>query len=458
MKRFLALVLSLVLVFGLVACNSSNDTSSDVINNEANQNESPETNEGESTIATEITSPVEIEFWHAMSGANGEALQKLTDDFNAANENITVKLVNQGGYRDLFDKLMGAAKAKQLPTVAQVYSNRLSWYISKDLVENLNPYMENEEFGLTEEEIADFPQLFLDDGIWDGKQYAMPFNKSQMVLYYNVDMFNEAGLEVPTTWEEWEEAARKLTVDEDNDGEPEIYGLVLANNLSTDIAPWVKQAGGEIISEEEDKINFDTPETKEAVEFFNGMIQEKIARLAGEDGSSNVPLQQGRAAMCVASTSAIPYIEKGAIEGLNWFAAPLPAYKTNDQLFYGTNVTVFNTSSAEEKLAAWEYVKYLTSPESTAYFSQNTGYLPVRKSVRELDSYKEYLEENPIKLISLDSMEIGFQGARNIGEINALDVLGEELDLVFSNEKSIEDALKDAQERGERAMQEARNN
>ncbi|WIV11287.1 ABC transporter substrate-binding protein [Proteiniborus sp. MB09-C3] len=459
MKKLLALVLSLVLVFGLIACNNSpKTTTDDVAGNEGSQHESPDTKGEEATIATEITNPVEIEFWHAMSGASGEALQKLTDDFNATHDNITVKLVNQGGYRDLFDKLMGAAKANQLPAITQIYSNRLSWYVSKGLVEDLNPYMENEKIGLTKTEIEDFPKLFLDDGIWDGKQYAMPFNKSQMVLYYNVDMLKEAGVEVPTTWEEWKEAARKLTVDEDGNGEPEIYGLVLANNLSTDIAPWVKQAGGEIISEEKDKVNFDTPETKEAVEFLNSMIQEKIARLAGEDKNANVPLQQGRAAMCVASTSSIPYIEKDSIEGLNWFAAPLPGHKSNDQLFYGTNVAVFNTLSPEEKLAAWEYTKFLTSAESTAFFSQQTGYLPVRKSVQELDDYKKFLEEKPVKAISFPSMEIGFQGARNIGEINALDVLGEELDLVFSNEKSIDDALKAAQERGERAMQEARNN
>ena len=55
-------------------------------------------------------------------------------------------------------------------------------------------------------------------------------------------------------------------------------------------------------------------------------------------------------------------------------------------------------------------------------------------------------------------MDIGFQGARNIGEINALDVLGEELDQVFHNQKSVDEALKAAQERGERAMLEARKN
>ena len=119
------------------------------------------------------------------------------------------------------------------------------------------------------------------------------------------------------------------------------------------------------------------------------MIQGKVARLAGEDKNANVPFQQGRAAMAVASTSAIPYIESDAIEGLNWFAAPLPGHKTNDQLFYGTNVAVFNTVSPEERLAAWEYTKFLTSVENTAFFSQQTGYLPVRKSVQELDSYKK---------------------------------------------------------------------
>ncbi|AFS79433.1 putative carbohydrate uptake ABC transporter periplasmic-binding protein [Gottschalkia acidurici 9a] len=440
MKRILSLALSLILVFSLVACNNKN----------SNEETSNSQKESEVNIVTEITKPVEIEFWNSMSGTNGEALKKLTDDFNSKHENITVKLVNQGGYRDLFEKLMGAAKAKQLPAITQIYSNRLSWYVSKGLVEDLKPYMENEKVGLKKGEIEDIPSLFLEDGIWDGKQYAMPFNKSQMVLYYNVDMFEKAGIEIPTTWDEWKEAAKKLTIDENGDGEPEVYGLVLANNISTDIAPWVKQAGGEIISEEKDQINFDTPETKEAVEFLNSMIQEKTARLAGEDKNPNVPLQQGRAAMCVASTSAIPYIDSESVEGLKWFAAPLPGYKTNDQLFYGTNVAVFNTLSPEEKLAAWEYIKFITSVENTAYFSEQTGYLPVRKSVQELDSYKKFLEEKPVKAIPFKSMDIGFQGARNIGEINALDVLGEELDQVFNKKKTIDEALKTAQQRGEK--------
>lgn len=453
-KQLLALFLVLTLSFGLVGCKSK------PVDTPVDNNEKVEDVAGipEDVIATEISKPTEVVFWHAMSGSNEEALVSLADKFMVENSNIKINLQFQGNYRELFEKLMAAAKADQLPTMTQIYCNRLSWYVEKGLVENLSPYMENEKVGLTKEELADYPALFLDDGIWDGNQYAMPFNKSQMVLFYNVDMFKEAGIEVPTTWEQWKAAAEALTKDTDGDGEPDVYGIVFANNISTDIAPWLKQAGGATMSEETNELFFDTPETAEAVEFLNSLMQAKVARTAGEDKYANVPLSQGRAAMCVASTSAISTIEKSTLEGINLFAAPLPAHKTNDQLYYGTNVAVYNTGTPEEKLGAWLFSKFLSTPESTAYLAQQTGYLPARYSAREIPEYKTYLESAPIKAVGLESIDIGFQGTRNIGGINALDILGEELDLVFAGQKSIADALKDAQERGTKALEEARKN
>lgn len=452
-KQVLALILILSLVFGVVGC------AKDPVNtlNEEGKVEDVKKDEGKE-IVTEITEPVEVVFWHAMSGSNEEALDNLANKFMEENPDIKINLQFQGDYRELFDKLMAASKAGNLPTMTQIYSNRLSWYVDKGLVENLNPYIEDEKIGLSEEELKDYPEFFLDDGIWDGKQYAMPFNKSQMVLYYNEDMFKEAGLDVPKTWEEWKSAAEKLTKDTNGDGEPDVYGIVFANNISTDIAPWLKQAGGMTMSEEKNELYFDTPETTEAVEFLNSLMQEKVARTAGEDKYANAPLSQGKAAMCVASTSAISNIEKDTIEGINISAAPLPGYKTDDQLYYGTNVAVYNTGTPEEKLGAWLFTKFLSSPENTAYLAQETGYLPVRSSAREIPEYKAYLESAPIKAVGLESFDKGFQGTRNIGGINALDVLGEELDLVFEGQKSVEEALKDAQERGTKALEEARKN
>jgi multiple sugar transport system substrate-binding protein len=408
--------------------------------------------------ATKVTKPVEITFWHAMAGKNEEAMQKITDDFTKQNPNITVKLQNQGKYLDLFDKLMASAKAGQMPTISQVYSNRLSWYVSKDLVTDLTPYMKDSKTGFTDKDYSDIPKMFLADGIWDGKQLAMPFNKSQMVLYYNVKMLKDAGVAVPTTWAQWSAAAKKLTVDKDGNGQPEVYGCVFANNLSTDIAPWLKQAGGEEMNEKTNELYFDTKETKVAVEFLNGMIQNKSARLAGDDVSANVPVQDGRAAMCIASTSALPYIEEGTKSGITIDAAALPGNLTNDQLYYGTNVAVFNKATDLQKQAAWEYIKFLTNTKNTAYFAAQTGYIPVRKSAQEDPVFKAVLAAKPIKQLSFKSMDKGFQGARSIGSINALDALGKQLDLVFSGKKSVADALKDAQANGKAAMEKARTN
>lgn len=450
-KKMLSLLLvGSIAATSLVGCSNKSG--------EAKQEEPSAKQEANAQLETKVTEPVEITFWHAMGGSNEEAIKKITDDFMAKNSNVTVKLENQGKYTDLFDKLMASAKADQLPTITQVYSNRLSWYISKGLVADLTTYMDDKETGFTEEDYKDIPEMFFNDGIWNDKQYAMPFNKSQMVLYYNVGMFKDAGIEVPKTWEEWSAAAEKLTVDKDGDGEPDVYGCVFANNLSTDIAPWLKQAGGATMNEETNEIYFNTPETKEAVEFLNGMMQDKNARLAGDDKNANIPLQDGRAAMCVASTSALPYLEEGTMEGIEINAAALPAHKTNDQLYYGTNVAVFNSATDMQKQAAWEYIKFLTNTENTAYFAAQTGYIPVRKSAQQDPVFKAVLDEKPIKQLSFDCMDKGFQGTRNIGGINALDELGKQLNLVFSGEKSVDDALKDAQTNAEKAMEDARNN
>lgn len=443
-KSLLSMILALILVI-TSACS-----------NENNKEDSKESMDN-STDNSQAEEVVEFDFWHAMSGANEEAIEKITNDFMKENSDIKVNLVNQGGYMDLFDKLMASAKANQLPTMTQIYSNRLSWYISKDMVCDLTSYMHDEKIGLTDEEIDDIPKMFLDDGIWDSKQYAMPFNKSQMVLYYNEDMLKENGLEVPETWEQWKEACEKLTKVNDN-GDVEVYGCVFADNLSTDIAPWVVQSGGKTMDEETDQLLFDSEPMKEAVSFLASLFEENVARFAGEDKNPNIPLQDGRAAMCVASTSALPYIEEGTKEGIHINAAALPANKNDKQLYYGTNVAVFNTSTDAQKEAAWKYIKFLTNTENTAYFASQTGYIPVRKSAQDTEVMKKVLEEKPIKKLSFECFDRGFQGTRNIGGKNALDELGKELELVFSGQKDIDSALKDAQKNGEQALENAKNN
>lgn len=445
-RNLLAIFMAFILIV-VSACGNKNNAGGN--GSEASGNDGNEVSQSEENV--------EFDFWHAMSGSNEEALTKIADDFMKENPNIKVNLINQGGYMDLFDKLMAAAKANQLPTMTQIYSNRLSWYISKDMVCDLTPYMNDEKIGFTKEEIDDIPTMFLDDGIWSEKQYAIPFNKSQMVLYYNEDMLKENGVEVPKTWEEWKEACKKLTKVNSN-GDVEVYGCVFADNLSTDIAPWVVQSGGVTMEEDTNKVLFNSEPMKEAVTFLSSLFNEKVARFAGEDKNPNIPVQDGRAAMCVASTSALPYIEEGTKEGIHINAAALPGNKNDKQLYYGTNVAVFDSSTDAQKEAAWKFIKFLINTDNTAYFASQTGYIPVRESAKDTEVMKKVLEEKPIKRLPFECFDRGFQGTRNIGGKNALDELGKELELVFSGQKDIDSALKDAQENGQKALKNAQNN
>lgn len=450
-KKLISALLAGIMVLSFTACGGKDSKDSS-----KKEETKAVSKEAKGDIPTEIKDNVEIEFWHSMKGVNEESIKKITKDFEEKNPKIKVKLVNQGGYRDLFEKLMGAAKSNTLPTITQIYNNRLTWYMEKELVQDLKAYEKDEKFGMKEDEIKDIPEIFYKDGTFKDKQYTLPFNKSQMVMYYNEDMLKEKGVQVPKTWDELKEVSKKLSEDKNKDGKPDVYGIAFENNISTDIGIWVKQSGGQIIDEDKDKINFNTSETKEAVNFISGMIKDKTATLAGEDKHSNNTFIKKKAAMCVASTSALPYIKKG-FKG-NWSLAPLPVNKSDDQLYYGTNIAMFNKGTPEQKLAAWLYMKHLINTENTAYFSMQTGYIPVRKSAMESKEYKEFLKENPVKEIPLKSLDKGWTGARNIGCIPALDALGKELEQVFAGKKSVDEALKDAQTNGEKAMKEARSN
>ena len=88
-----------------------------------------------------------LEFWHAMSGENGTVLEALVKKFNETHTNSEVVPVFQGHYRELFEKLNGAAQAGTLPALSMIYCNRLTAYVMNDLVEDLNPRIEDAKYG-----------------------------------------------------------------------------------------------------------------------------------------------------------------------------------------------------------------------------------------------------------------------------------------------------------------------
>lgn len=224
---------------------------------------------------TSLDQPIEIEFWHAMSGGHEQALEKITDDFNASQENITVKLVNQGSYDDLSTKNMAAARRNTLPVLTQSYEDWITEYLENDLVADMTPYVTDSEIGFSEDELNDIVEVFREMNTWDGKYYGLPFNKSTRIMFYNVDYLEEAGVDVPTTWDELRKVAEATTGEKDGRN---VIGLGLENSVTLEFNQWVHQAGGVYFDEANGTFEMNSAEGKEALEFVYGMIEDGIAR------------------------------------------------------------------------------------------------------------------------------------------------------------------------------------
>lgn len=433
MKKWSTLLISMLFVFLLAACNSGT--------NSTKQEKEDKPQEDKET-AGKVQEPVEIEFWHAMSGNLEIALTKITDDFNNQHDSIKVKLVNQGGYGDLSQKVMAAAKAKTLPVIAQAYEDWTTEYIQNNLVADLTPYINDVEHGFNEEELNDIVDVFRDANMWDGKYYSMPFNKSTRILFYNKGLLESANVAPPTTWDELEAAAKKLTFSKDGKN---IVGMGFENGVGHELAAWVKQAGGDFLDEKERKVLFNSPEGIKALSFINSMIQDGSARLAGEDGYMSGPFTRGGVAMYIGSSAGIAYVAKDAEGNIEWSAAPVPKGKQAANAFMGTNINIFESAEEGEKAAAWEYIKFLINKENTTYWAKETGYLPVRYSALESDEWKKYIEENPVYGVGQQQFDSGFYDPRMVGAFGIKNAINKEVELVLLGQKTVEQGLADAE-------------
>lgn len=401
MKRIITLLLSLMLVVSLFAgCTGDEDTTTDNSNTSsdattdtgADDNASTDTDAEPAADAEPFSLPagIELNFWHAMSGDYSEVVEKICADFNASNEyGITVVPTYQGGYSDLHAKVMAALQTDEIPNIAQAYGNNIIIYTQSDMVMKLDDYITNADYGIDNfddilegyrKENSSYP---------DGSFYSLPFNKSTEVLYYNKTFFEDNGLEVPTTWDELKDVSIAAS---DILGKP-AFGYDSLQNL---FITWTQQAGGEYTNANGDVL-FDTPEAREALQYFVDGVEGGYFRAAGEDSYMSGPFNNGDAVMFIGSTSGSSYVGSDTFE---WDAAQVPMGKERKVIQQGSNVFMLK-STEEEQIATFMFMDYLMSPEVTAYWAMNTGYLPVRQSARELPEYVDYVATgvNPTKSV-----------------------------------------------------------
>lgn len=342
----------------------------------------------EPTAEPILPAATEIHFWHAMGGGLGETMEAVCTMFNESNEyGITVIPTYQGGYTDTHAKIVAALQAGETPHMGQAYANNIMIYKQSDMVVQLDPYINDATYG-----IVDFEDILegyrIENSAYpDGKFYSLPCNKSTEVMYYNQTFFEANDLTVPTTWEELKEVSMAAT---EILGKP-AFGYDSLQNL---FITWTQQAGGMYTNADGDVL-FDTPEAREALQYFVDGVDGGYFRAAGEDKYMSGPFNDQNAVMFIGSTSGSAYI--GSDEFV-WNSAQVPFGKEKKVIQQGSNMFMLK-STEEEQISTFEFMKFIMSPETTVYWAMNTGYLPVRASARELPEYVEFVASgvNPTK-------------------------------------------------------------
>lgn len=324
-------------------------------------------------IVTEIKNPVEITFWHAMNGDQEKSLQGLVDKFKKENPNITVTLQNQSSYADLQQKITATtASPKDLPTITQAYPDWLLNAIDENLVLDLKPYIENET--LKFDNYDDIVKGFRESSTIGDKIYGIPFNKSTEVLWYNKTLFDKLNLKVPTTYEEFEDVAEKIK-------EKENIVAGGFDSLSNYYTTYLKNEGVTFDS----KLDPTNEASTKAVEYYLDGVKDGYFRIAGTDKYLSSPFGNGTIAMYVGSNAGEAFVKQGVADKFEIGVAPYPAKEVMQQ---GTDLFVFNSATAEQKTAAYEFLKFLTTKENQITWAKDTGYIPVRESAINSDEYK----------------------------------------------------------------------
>lgn len=354
-KRLLALGL-VFMSAAMVGCGSKgNDTSS-------------------ADIVTEIKEPVEITFWHAMNGDLEKSLTSLTEKFMAENPNIKVTLQNQSSYKDLQQKITATvASPKDLPTMTQAYPDWMFNPIKDNLVTDLTPYIENET--LKFDNYEDILPSFREAAKIDGKIYGMPFNKSTEVLWYNKTLLDELGLKAPTTYEELAQVSKTIK---------EKKGIAGAgfDSLNTYYTTFLKTEGKTFDS----SFDVTSEASAKALNYYLEGVKEGYFRIAGTDNYLSGPFGNGTVAMYVGSNAGENFVKQGVGDKFEVAAAPYP---TSASLQQGTDLYVFSSATAEQKTAAYMFLKFLTTKENQITWASQTGYMPVRQSAIDSEEYKK---------------------------------------------------------------------
>jgi len=367
-----------------------------------------------STIAPpQNPNATKITFWHSMGGdLGGKAIPLMANEFNASQQDCFVEPIFQGSYDDALNKLKAGLQSMDTPAVMQLYDIGTRLMVDLKVITPVQDFIDKEGY-----DVSDLEPNVLAYYTVDGKQVSMPFNSSTPMLYYNKDMFREAGLDPekpPRTFAEVQDYARKLT-------KKDADGKVVVSGISISIYGWFFEqllavSGGYYVDNNNGrdalatKATFNSPEGVAVLEWWKAMSDEG---LMGNYGRKNADVRTAfyaeQTAMFIDSTAVL----RGAVDTIGgkfeMGTAFLPrpneeAYQTSGTVIGGGSLWIINNRPQEEQDCGWEFIKFQASPKEQAYWHTMSGYFPIVKAAYDEPLATEWRAQYPQFATAVDQL------------------------------------------------------
>jgi sn-glycerol 3-phosphate transport system substrate-binding protein len=370
--------------------------------------------------------PVEVTWWASQSGVNGDAEQELVDAFNASQTEVKIVREFQGSYEETAAKLTAALQARQVP-VLSTFSE--IWWFKFYLNQALQPL--NDYIDAAGTDTSDYVDSLWNEGRRNDTQYWVPMARSTPLFYYNKTAFEEAGVEesVVGNWADFAEAAPALVKKDGDTVSQYAFGHPNAAGYSSWYFQCVIWAFNGAYSDADFTIKLAEPEGIEAGNFFRDSVANGWAATS-EDHTTD--FTTGLFTAIMTSTGSMGNVRTNS--DFEWGTAFIPEMHAFGCCTGGSGLSILAAAEEEKKEAAYQFVEWVTNTENTVFWSQRTGYLPVRKSAVNSAEMQAFFEENPQARTAVEQLpKTAPQDPARIYIPNGNDIIGGAIDQVTVN-------------------------
>lgn len=381
-----------------------------------------------------VEKPVTIRVMTFFAYDNPEVEQSVVAAFEAANPNIKVQL-DLASYDDIFTKLKADIAAGTPPDVISMNYENLRQFATLGAIEPLTEYVARNNYDMS---------IYFENTVamhtLDGVLYGLPATFSDVVLYYNKKMFDEASVAYPDgtwDWAKLVEESKKFVKDVDGDGVIDTYGygpawwpmyLFLYNT--------------NILTADNSKCALNAPEGLQAINAYvnlqgkDGVTANREAQASQGDWDRFIA---GKLAMYQAGPWAVkPFNDN--IKNFEWDIADNPKGTTQGTFLYSNTYAI--TSGSKAKDAAWEFIKFATGPEGSTLRQKGQFEISTVKSVADSIFVVSMKGQSPSKPeIFMTATSYGKKLSEHPRFQEILDAIQPELDLAMTGKKTVEEAM-----------------